>query len=206
MHYFPSMLLAFSSSLDSLIIGIAYGTKKIKIDFYINIIIAVIVTIGTFLSMYLGLFLSSLIPITYCTYIGSLLLIGVGIWMLYDNFKDRSAKIPKEKNHELINSLNYDEIIIHDKTADIDGSGKIEVREAITLALALSINNLALGIGASISGINIAIATIFTFIFSILTLLLGLKIGNSYLSKLFGEYSPVLAASIIIAMGIFQII
>lgn len=206
MHLLSSILLAFSSSLDSLIIGIAYGTKKIKISFYINVIIAVIVTIGTFLSMYLGLFLAKLLPLSLCTYLGSFLLIAVGIWMIYDNFKDRSSKKNIDKNRELINSLNYEEIIKLDKTADINGSGKIELSEAITLALALSLNNLALGIGASISGINIAVVTIFTFIFSILTLLLGLKIGNSYISKLFGEYSPVLAAAIIIAMGVFPLI
>ena len=43
-----SILLAFSASLDSLIIGIAYGIKKIRITLSINIIIALIVTLGTF--------------------------------------------------------------------------------------------------------------------------------------------------------------
>ena len=53
MFIFSSILLAFSASLDSLIIGIAYGIKKIRIKFSINIIIALIVTLGTFLSMLL---------------------------------------------------------------------------------------------------------------------------------------------------------
>ena len=48
MHIIASILLAFSASLDSLIIGIAYGIKKIRIKFSINIIIALIVTLGTF--------------------------------------------------------------------------------------------------------------------------------------------------------------
>ena len=39
MHIIPSILLAFSASLDSLIIGIAYGIKNIRIKFSINIII-----------------------------------------------------------------------------------------------------------------------------------------------------------------------
>ena len=37
MFIFSSILLAFSASLDSLIIGIAYGIKKIRIKFSINI-------------------------------------------------------------------------------------------------------------------------------------------------------------------------
>ena len=42
-----------------------------------------------------------------------LVIIAVGIWMIYDNFKDRSSKKNIDKNHELINSLNYEEIIKH---------------------------------------------------------------------------------------------
>ena len=57
-----SILLAFSASLDSLIIGIAYGIKKIRITLSINIIIALIVTLGTFLSMLLGTILGKFIP------------------------------------------------------------------------------------------------------------------------------------------------
>ena len=74
----------------------------------------------------------------------------------------------------------------------------------ITLALSLSINNLALGIGASISGISIILTTILTFVFSVITMIIGLKLGSRYLSKIFGEYSPLISAVIIIAMGIFE--
>ena len=66
MHIIPSILLAFSSSLDSLIIGIAYGIKNIRIKFSINIIIALIVTLGTLLSMVLGAILSRFIPVYIC--------------------------------------------------------------------------------------------------------------------------------------------
>ena len=37
MHILSSILLAFSSSIDSLIIGIAYGVKQIRIKFIINL-------------------------------------------------------------------------------------------------------------------------------------------------------------------------
>lgn len=107
--------------------------------------------------------------------------------------------------NDLIDSLNYDEILTKNKTADIDGSGNIELKEAVSLALALSINNFALGIGASMSGISISLTTVFTFIFSVLILILGLKIGNSFLSEIFGKYSGLLSAIIIILMGVFQL-
>lgn len=203
MHIIPSILLAFSASLDSLIIGIAYGIKKIKIKLFINIIIASIVTLGTFLSMVLGAILINFLPIYICNYIGATLLIIVGLWMTFDYFKEQRNL--NKKNNDLIESLNYEEILYNNKTADADGSGNIELKEAISLALALSINNFALGIGASMSGISIPLTTIFTFIFSVLILIVGLKIGNSFLSKIFGKYSGLLSALIIIVMGIVQL-
>lgn len=207
MNIIPSILLAFSASLDSLIIGIAYGIKKIRIGLLINFIIALIVTFGTFISMILGAVVSELIPAIITKYIGSILLICIGIWMLFDCTIREKIKIKKENSSkELIESLCYDEIIINDKTADTNGSGNIEIKEAITLALALSINNFALGLSASMSGLSVTITTIFTFLFSILILVIGLKLGNSVLSKIFGKYSPVLSAIIIILMGVLQLI
>ncbi len=211
MHIIPSILLAFSASLDSLIIGIAYGIKNIRIKFSINIIIALIITSGTFISMILGAFLSKFIPAYICNYIGGIVLCGVGLFMTGDFIKEQKKlkknEIYKEnENKDIIESLNYDEILTNNKTADTNGSGNIEVKEAVSLAIALSLNNFALGLGASMSGISIPLTTIFTFIFSILILILGLKIGNSFLSKIFGKYSDLLSAIIIIAMGIFQLL
>ena len=208
MHIIASILLAFSASLDSLI-GIAYGIKKIRIKFSINIIIAFIVTLGTLLSMVLGAILNKFIPVYICNYIGAILLIVVGLFMTFDFFKEQRNLNKNEintqkENKDIIESLHYDDILINNKTADTDGSGNIEVKEAISLAL--SVNNFALGLGASMSGISIPLTTIFTFIFSILILILGLKIGNSFLSKIFGKYSGLISAIIIIVMGIFQLL
>ena len=223
MHILSSILLAFSSSIDSLIIGIAYGVKQIRIKFIINLVISIIVTLTTFLAMCLGRLICDYIPADICNYIGSTLLIIVGLYMIWDYYK-KEHKHTEENSVEFINSLDYDQIIEFNKTADIDGSGNIEISEAIILALSLSINNLALGIGASISGISIILTFSFninfekfylcfpkiisiiflTFVFSVITMIIGLKLGSRYLSKIFGEYSPLISAVIIIAMGIFE--
>lgn len=203
MHIFSSILLAFSSSIDSLIIGIAYGVKQIRIKLIINLVISIIVTLTTFLAMCLGHLICDYIPTSICNYIGSSLLIIVGLYILWDYY-EKKHKHTEENLVEFINSLDYDEIVELNKTADINGSGNIEISEAITLALSLSINNLALGIGASISGISIFLTTILTFVFSVITMIIGLKLGARYLSKIFGEYSPLFSAIIIIAMGIFE--
>ena len=87
MHILSSILLAFSSSIDSLIIGIAYGVKQIRIKFIINLVISIIVTLTTFLAMCLGRLICDYIPADICNYIGSTLLIIVGLYMIWDYYK-----------------------------------------------------------------------------------------------------------------------
>ena len=207
MSIFSSIILALIASLDSLIIGIAYGVKNIKISFAINTFIASIVTLGTFLSMYLGLQLCSFLDKTVTTILGSSLLILIGFWMVFDYFHKHKKEVSNNTcSVDIVEYLDYDNIMLKDKTADIDGSGAIELKEGISLAIALSLNNFSLGLGASIAGICISTTTIFTFIFSIIMVVVGLSIGNSVLSKFFGKISSLFSAIIIIIMGIWQIL
>ncbi len=207
MSILSSVLLAFIASLDSLIIGLAYGVKKIKISIAINIFIAIIVTLGTFLSMYLGLLFCKIINKEIPSLLGSILLIAISIYMIIDYLlKKRKETASFNSSRDVIDCLDYDDIIKNDKTADSDGSGAIELREGIGLAIALTLNNFALGFGASISGISIPITTFFTFLFSIFMVIIGLRIGSNVFSKVFGKAAPLFSSFIIAIMGIYQII
>ena len=83
--------------------------------------------------MCLGHLICDYIPTGICNYIGSSLLIIVGLYILWDYYK-KKHKHTEENLVEFINSLDYDEIVDLNKTADINGSGNIEISEAITLA------------------------------------------------------------------------
>lgn len=206
MNIIPSIILAFSSSLDNFIIGLAYGIKKINIKLIINFVISTIVTTGTFISMYLGIIVCKFINPAICSLLGSILMILVGVWIIYDQYRThKSANNNIGPKKEIIDPIDFEDIMLNNHTADIDNSGDINITEAITLALALSINNFALGLGASISGINIYLTCLFTFIFSILSLFIGLKIGNSCFSKIVGKNSSLIAGAIIVIMGIIQL-
>ena len=207
MYIISSIILAFSASLDSFIIGLAYGIKKININFYINLIISTIVTIGTFIAMLLGVIICKYVSSDICNLLGSILMILVGIWMIFDQYRThKSTNKEIGPSKEIIDPIDYEDIMINNHTADKDNSGDISVKEAVTLSVALSINNFALGLSASISGINIYLTSLFTFIFSFLTLILGLKIGNSVFSKILGEHSSLISGIIIIIMGIVELL
>ena len=89
--------------------------------------------------------------------------------------------------------------------ADKDNSSNIDLKESLSLAFALSINNIGLGIGASITGLNIFLTSLFTFIFSLLMLLTGYFLGSYYLSKLFSKRATIVSGLIIIALGVYEI-
>jgi putative sporulation protein YtaF len=204
MHIFSTLLFALTANIDNFTVGIAYGVKKIKINIFSNMLIAAISSIGTFISMSIGYLISKFIPITISNFLGSIILIGIGLWFIKDFFF--------KKNINDINSINreydfekYTEILDNPYKADVDNSGNIDLKESITLSLALTINNFGLGLGASITGLNILLTTLFTFIFSQLTIMLGYFLGNSYLSRLFGKYAPLFSGVMIVIFGIYEI-
>ena len=142
MHFLSAFLFAISANLDNLTIGVAYGIKRIKIEPESNLVIACITAIGTFLSMSLGSLFTEIISTETANLIGSSILVFVGglfiaefIWKEF--IKDRvkvgsEEKLEKDKNW-LKKSM---------EEGDKDGSGNIDMREAVTLAFSLTVNNI----------------------------------------------------------------
>ncbi|ORX22526.1 sporulation membrane protein YtaF, partial [Thermoanaerobacterium sp. PSU-2] len=57
MHVISSLLFSISANIDNFTVAIAYGIKKIRIGILSNLLIALVSGIGTFLSMFIGLFI-----------------------------------------------------------------------------------------------------------------------------------------------------
>lgn len=62
MHFFSALLFALSANLDNIMIGIAYGIKKIRMRTAANFLIALFTTAGTLISMWAGKLLTAIIP------------------------------------------------------------------------------------------------------------------------------------------------
>lgn len=75
-----ALLFSISSNLDNLLVGTAYGIKKIRINFIENIIIALITSTGTFLSMSAGAYMSKFLPGSVSNILGALILIILGTY------------------------------------------------------------------------------------------------------------------------------
>ena len=190
MNILSSLLFAISANTDNFVVGLSYGIKKIRIARVSNLIIALISLVGTILSMSLSKVILNYIPEFLASLIGSSILILLGVLTIAKPLLKRDS----------------DSILDNPEKADKDKSLNIDAKESIALGLALTINNVGLGIGASFAGLNITITALFTFVLSLLAIVVGFSLGSYYLSELFGKRATIISGLLIIALGLFEIL
>ena len=126
-----SILLALSSSLDSLGIGITYGIKNMKISKISRLILFTISCFVSFSSILLGNFINNFISNSFANLIGCSVLVFIGVSMIFKSISNSN----NVKN-------NY---------YDFNNSNLIDPRESIALGFALSLDSLGIGISYSLT-------------------------------------------------------
>ncbi|WP_428817241.1 sporulation membrane protein YtaF [Clostridium butyricum] len=200
--FLSALLYSLSSNLDNLVIGIAYGVKKIKIGLLSNLIIATVTSIGTLISMSVGKFISGFLPTSLTNMLGAVIIMLLGLYFLIQSIL---KLIPKSYSNSLA-LKNVDEIMDYAEKSDSDNSGTLNIKEAFVVSLGLMLNNLGTGLAASITGVNVSITVICTFILSIALLMLGKSIGHNILGSICGKYAPLISGVLLIILGIFELI
>ena len=138
MNFLAILLFSASATCDSLIIGLSYGARKIKICFTSNLIVGLISCLGTMLGMYIGNIFNGFLIGSITQWRGSALLFLFGFYMFYQAlYKQVKA--------------NSDVKIINDaadlaENFDKDHSKSIDIREACMLGLFLCLNLLVFGL------------------------------------------------------------
>lgn len=195
-----AILFSLASNLDNVVIGIAYGIKKIKINMIANVIIAVVTSVGTFLSMSVGKYISEFLPHFAANMLGAGAITILGIYFVIQSIR----KLVNDKNSRQIALKNTSEMIEYAEKSDLDRSGDISIKEALLAAFGLTFNNIGTGVAASITGVNITVTVAATFILSILTIKFGENVGNHVLGEFFGKYSPLFSGVLLILLGIIE--
>lgn len=188
-----SIILAISSSIDSLGIGITYGIKNTKISSKAKIILLVISFLVTLIALYFGNIIKNIFNENITKFLGSSILVIMGIFILFQSLKKENVKNNKkdiiylENETEKIYSFFIRflgitiKIIKNPINSDLDNSKTIDSKEALFLSLALSLDSFCIGIGGSIIGIDYKI---FPFLIAIFQLSF-LSIGNIFGRKLY---------------------
>jgi len=197
-----ALLFSLSSNLDNIVVGIAYGIKKIKIGIIANLIIAIVTSTGTFLSMSLGVYISKFLPHSIANALGAGAIIILGGYFVIQSI----IKLVNNKNSKELALKDIDDMIEYAEKSDLDNSGDINIKEALLVAFGLTFNNLGTGVAASITGVSIQFTVISTFILSILTIMFGETVGNHVFGNFLGKYAPLISGILLIILGIIELL
>ncbi|HZJ76282.1 MAG TPA: sporulation membrane protein YtaF [Oscillospiraceae bacterium] len=201
------LLLVFTLSLDAFVASIAYGTNKIEIPFISTVIINITCSSILALSLLLGSIVRKFIPENITLLIGFLILTFLGVFYLFQSliksyiFKDPAQnKKVKLKISDLIINIYIDET-----SADFNKSKNLNPKEALYLAIALSLDSLAIGFSSSLTGINYIQVIFFSLLYGIIAIQLGLLVGRKLVEKSNFNISW-LSGIILIILAIMKII
>lgn len=220
-----TILLAISSSIDSLGIGITYGVKNTEISFKGKLVIFFISFIITLISLYFGSIIKTILPSYVSDYLGSFIFIIIGIFICFGALRnDKEIKsndienildTTKMKNKESVKTYSFfikflgiTVKIIKDATSsDLDNSKKIDSKEALFLSIVLSIDSICVGIGGGIIDLNNYIFPILIGVFQLFFLSLGTFLGKKIykFTNLPNNIWSIISGVLLIFLGILKL-
>lgn len=156
-----SLSLALALSIDSLSVGFLYAARGIRLSYQAMAIVSLTSAALLGLAMGTGTALAGLLSPAPARWLGAILLVLVGFWVLFQTWWQNLWKgspgdqprmdlltIPVRPLGVVI------QIIRTPSSADLDRSGYINPTEALWLGLALAVDSVGAGIGAALSGFN----------------------------------------------------
>lgn len=151
------ILLATALSLDSLMVGLLYGARRIRLSWGAMAIVSLATAILLLASMTAGRWIAAAMPPELAQRLGAGLLICVGLWVTYQTL--RGKETPTEPIRRVwrlrLGSVGVVvEILREPGAADLDRSGHINPAEAWLLGVALALDSTAAGFGAAMAGFS----------------------------------------------------
>lgn len=210
-----SLLLAISSSIDSLGIGITYGIKNTRISNQAKIILFLLSFCISLVSIWFGDILKSLFSESVTSLIGSFILIFIGLFVCFQAFKKSPASNSnfdyyEEKPYKsFVNFLGITTNIIKNPIdSDLDKSNTIDSKEALFLGLALSLDCFSIGIGGGILGISFSWFPIFISLFQLIFFSIGNLLGKKlyHCASLPSNIWSFISGLLIIIIGFFKLV
>ncbi|MEW6573366.1 MAG: sporulation membrane protein YtaF [Bacillota bacterium] len=215
MELFGILLLVFAANLDNLGVGISLGARRIRVPFPSNLLIAVTTSSGTLLTLLAGKWLGSFLSLQHARYAGAMIIIGTGVWVLYGELvragkKAATGNLAEEANQmralDTADQRRITALLTAPPLADADCSGHIDLKEALLLGIALTLNNFAGGFGAGIFGLNPILTAFGVAFFSLLLLWLGIRLGQNCISRWLGGCAGPAAGLLLVLLGILEMV
>ncbi len=217
-HLATILGLAVSSNLDTLGVAVAYGARKFRLTFLPNFICALIPSAGTFVMMIAGSAARRFVSSPLANLLGAGIIAVAGVVLIVQFLVRTGTPGSAERRYDIPAagssaagsrrfSLNELRRVLKDPLrADYDTSGTIEAKEAMVLALALTLNNLSNGFAAGLMGLSIPLMVGSSFVISIILFYAGIWMGLLFIARWLGKWSELAAGILLLFLGIYEML
>lgn len=211
MNIFYVLLLGFAVSIDGFIAGIAYGLKNIKIPASSLGIVGLVTVLCTASAMFFASMLEQYINPHVAIVCGSLLLIGIGVVSLFQEYLTKNIKTFDFDDDLTARKLTISigrimmNILAKPETADVDHSKKISSIEAILLGLALGIDNMVATFAAALMGFLPLYTPLLMGLIQIAVVSAGMLASARIVSESVKKRFPYLPGTLLILLGLLRL-
>lgn len=209
--FFYALSLGLAVSLDALAAGMAYGIKNIKIPFTSLCIVGTVTCICTALSMIGATILGTWIDTQLAIIGGSLLLIAIGAFSLFQEYFTRDVKQYHIEGEVTARKLTFAvgklviSIMARPESADFDESQSISTVEAFFLGLALGVDNMVATFAAALMGLLPIYTPVIMALIQMGLILAGIYTANRFFTEELKSRFPYLPGTILILIGLFRL-
>lgn len=204
MIYFSPLLLSISSNLDRIPVSSSYGINKILYKKYFPILLAIISTLGTFSSMYLGNLISNIFSDGLANIFGATLFSYMGLYFLTEYFRVTNWDNGYDTSHFISTSNIYAPILKENNSSILNITKPQIIKNMLILCVGLTINNIYIGFASSFNNISTIPNLFFNFFITLLFVHIGYSHKFIHISKWFYKYSYLISGIILILLGIFE--
>ena len=209
-----SLILALSSSIDSLGIGITYGIKNTKISYMGKVVLFAISFSISILAVWFGDVMKNIFSDFTTKLMGNIILIAMGGFICFQAIHKKEIKNKTNKKDEKIYHFFIDflgitiKIIKNPSSSDLDSSNSIDSKEALFLGVALSLDCFCIGMGGSMIGVSPLLFPLFISIFQLVFLNMGhiLKKKLYQLSDLPDNTWSVISGILLVFIGLLRFV
>lgn len=208
-------LLALAVSLDSFVVGMSYGFRRVALGFSRVALIALLSALLKTISMLFGRSIVGWISPSAAPAIGGMVLIGLGMWFLAaallapdEDTDDEGAKEHGDRDPHLmtlrLRPLGIVVKVLQDPAAfDVDDSRSIGFGEALLLGVALGCDAMGAGISAGFLQLPIFTTVGSVAVGTVVFLSTGMVAGARLGRELTARPARALPGAILVALGTF---
>jgi len=205
MQFLILILLAIATSLDSLGVGIAYGLSGTRVRLSAHVCISTVMMAITWTAVACGNQISRYLADWVTHALSAAFFVGVGIWILaplarkgWRNRRSATAAVSHQPP-------TLADVLDNPELADLDASRDIDVREALFLGVALSLNNIGGGVSAGMIHISPFGMASWSVFFNVLCLTGGHLLGRKLSGTRLSSYAQILSGLLMVAVGLYEL-